>query len=53
VTRPDRWWGIRHIRYYLLVWKLARWWNREGHLLGAHINESDLDYLEAVRNGKA
>lgn len=46
-------WGIRHIRAFVLSWRLASWWERQGRYMGAVINPSDIDYIQAVRRGDA
>lgn len=47
-------WGIRHIRWLWLSWRLAGWvefCQKTG--LGIAANQNDIDYLDAVRTGKA
>ena len=46
-----RLWGIRHIRYFYLCYKLNTWWEEYGKYMGAFINQRDLDYLDAVWKG--
>lgn len=46
-------WGVRHIRHAYLSAMFWRWWYNMGKYLGAFPNESDLEYLEDVKRGKA
>lgn len=48
-----RWWGIRHVRYWLLCRRLANYWNRYGRHHWLCINEADLLYLDRVWKGQA
>lgn len=48
-----RWFLIRHIRWLWLSYRLERWWNQVGHLLGAVRNPADLQYLDDVWRGRA
>lgn len=50
-----RLWGVRHIRFVFLSWRIHRWaraWARGGIGLG-HPNPADLDWLEAIWRGEA
>ena len=48
-----RWFGIRHVRYFYLSWKLNRFIYRcREHGIGLFAQESDLKYLEDVWSGK-
>ena len=47
-------WGIRHIRYWYLRWKVWRWAEecaRYGIGLG-YPNPADLEQLEGIRKGR-
>lgn len=46
-------WGIRHVRYFVLLVRWNIWWNSTGRYLGAFPNESDAKYLDAVWEGRA
>ena len=49
-----RWWGIRHIRYALLGWKLDRFVARcRATGMGFGPSRADLDYLADVWAGRA
>jgi hypothetical protein len=44
-------WGIRHIRYAWMKYKLLRWFsNYSGP--GWHINDADWEYLDSVWRGE-
>jgi hypothetical protein len=48
-----RLWGIRHIRYFWLVYRLNSHLDQCARLgLGYFPQQSDLDYLEGVWEGK-
>lgn len=46
-------WGIRHIRYAWHSFRFSVWWDTQGRYLGAFPNQSDMDHLQAIRDGKA
>jgi hypothetical protein len=48
-----RWWGIRHLRWYYLDWRLTRWWLNMGQYYWLAVNPSDEAYLDAVWRGDA
>ena len=48
-----RWPIIRHIRYFILQRRLARWWQRYGRHHFLLVNERDLLYLDRVWRGEA
>lgn len=49
-----RWFGIRHVRWLWLAWKLEQHCQRCARLgLGFFPQESDLDYLDKVWKGQA
>lgn len=50
-----RLWGIRHLRYWWLEYRVYRWarfWGLHGIGLGLP-NQADLDHLDAIWKGKA
>jgi hypothetical protein len=50
-----RLWGIRHVRYFYLSWRVYRWarqWGSVGIGLG-YPNQSDVDHLQAIWRGEA
>lgn len=48
-----RLWGIRHIRYFFAQREFWIWWTYIGQHLGAVPNESDLQHLKNIWEGKA
>jgi hypothetical protein len=49
-----RWWGIRHIRWLIAAWQLARWVDQCAELgLGMGVpNPSDVRALRDIREGR-
>ena len=47
-----RWPIIRHIRFFYLRWRFNVWWAAYGQYLGAAPNESDLEHLQKVWEGR-
>lgn len=50
----NRWWGIRHLRFVVLAYRVQRWariWGAAGIGLGVP-NPADLDYLDKVWRGE-
>jgi hypothetical protein len=46
-------WGIRHVRWVYLKWKLYCWVAQCASIgIGFHANRSDLDYLDAIWKGE-
>lgn len=48
-----RWWGIRHVRYGYLKWRVIAWAQQMASIgigLGG-VNQSDIDYLNAIWRG--
>jgi hypothetical protein len=48
-----RWYGIRHVRFYWHSRRLAYWlslWHPYGYIVPS---QADLDYLDAIWEGKA
>lgn len=53
IQRWKRLWVIRHIRWFWLAYRLARWVEHcQRHNIGFVAQESDLEYLEDVWNGR-
>jgi hypothetical protein len=53
VTEMKRWFGIRHVRYFYLSWRLNRLIEfGRNHDLWFFAQESDLQFLEDVWSGK-
>jgi len=47
-----RWWGVRHLRYVWLWWRLEAWyahWARHGHV-GPGVNDAAI--LDAIWRGE-
>lgn len=46
-----RWPIIRHIRYYVALYKFNRWWMKMS-IYFITPNPYDLEYLEGIKSGK-
>ena len=49
-----KWWGLRHIRYWYLRWRVYLW-AEDCALLGIGLgypNRADLDRLDEIREGR-
>ena len=49
-----KWWGIRHVRYWYLRFRVYQWAEecaRHGIGLG-YPNPADLEHLEGIRKGR-
>ena len=49
-----RWYGIRHVRWFIAAWRLNRHLGRMRSVgLGVFASQSDIAYLDAIREGRA
>lgn len=48
-----RWWGIRHVRYYIAAYQFNQWWNNFGRTFWLAPNDKDIQHLRDIWEGRA